>query len=88
MTMVGYQHFSRFAVQVHLSTMARASKFWRNLRRWLKMCGPKFAMEKIEILAQANSQTKLDVMKNAMGDEGKAIIRKAVEGREGFVLEM
>jgi hypothetical protein len=26
MTMVGYQHFQRFAVQMHLSTMARALK--------------------------------------------------------------
>ena len=61
MTMVGYQHFQRFAVQMHLSTMARASKFWRNLRRWLKMCGPKFAMEKIEILAQAKGDGEGDV---------------------------
>ena len=34
------------------------------------------------------SLTKLELRVNYMGDEGKAIIRKAVEGREGFVLEM
>ena len=39
--------------------MARASKFRRNLRRWLKMCGPKFAVETIEILAQPNERALL-----------------------------
>jgi len=34
------------------------------------------------------SLTTLDVRSNDMGGEGEAIIRKAVEGREGFVLEM
>jgi hypothetical protein len=34
------------------------------------------------------SLTKLNVKGKYMGDDGEAIIRKAVEGREGFVLEM
>jgi hypothetical protein len=39
-------------------------------------------------LAAIGALTKLDVKYNNMGDEGEAAIRKAVEGREGFVLEM
>jgi hypothetical protein len=41
-------------------------------------------------IAANGSLTKLSVKGNYMGDEGEAIhvIRKAVEGREGFVLEM
>ena len=32
--------------------------------------------------------TKLDIRGNSLSDEAKDIVRKAVEGREGFVLEL
>ena len=87
--MVGYQHFQRFAVQMHLSPMARASKFWRNLRRWLKMCGPKFAMENIEILAQAKRRGPREASRaRGAGRQGRrhtqaSRVRKGAQSRAG-----
>ena len=39
-------------------------------------------------LAVTGSLTKADVRGNALGEEGEAILRKAVEGRAGFNLRI
>ena len=37
-------------------------------------------------IADSASMTRLDVMGNLLGNEGKALLRKAIEGRSGFEL--
>ena len=39
-------------------------------------------------IAASSGLMSLDVRGNSLGDDGKAAIRKAVEGREGFNLKM
>ena len=41
----------------------------------------------LKILVSA-SMTHLDVRVNSMGEEGKAVLRKAIEGRSGFELKL
>jgi hypothetical protein len=54
-------------------------------QNWMRAEG---AIALAPAIAANGSLTKLSVKINFMGDEGKASIRQAVEGREGFVLEM
>ena len=49
--------------------------------------GPKGAKALAPALVRA-SLTKLDAQYNGLGEEGKAVLRKAVEGRAGFELEL
>ena len=39
-----------------------------------------------EALKVTGSMTRLDVTFNRLGDEGKAVLREAIEGRSGFEL--
>ena len=39
-----------------------------------------------DALRVSGSMTQLDVSLNSLGNEGKAVLRKAVEGRSGFKL--
>ena len=39
-------------------------------------------------IAGSPSLTRLDVQYNSLGEEGKAVLRKAVEGRSGFELKL
>ena len=39
-------------------------------------------------LADSASLTRLDVKSNSLGEEGRAVLRKAAEGRSGFELEL
>ena len=41
-----------------------------------------------EMASVMGSLTKLDAQYNRLGEEGKAALRKAVEGRSGFQLEL
>ena len=61
---------SKCCQHLRVRPIGRVSKFWRNLRLRLKMCGPKFAVEKNEILRKA----KLE--------EAEALDRRTLEGRE------
>ena len=48
--------------------------------------GPEGAKSVAAMVAVTASLTKIDVRLNALGDDGKAALRKAVEGRSGFQL--
>ena len=41
-----------------------------------------------EMVSVMPSLTKLNVQFNELGEEGEAVLRKAVEGRSGFELEL
>ena len=48
--------------------------------------GPEGAKALAPALAANGALTKIDVRYNELGDDGKAALRKAVEGRSGFEL--
>ena len=48
--------------------------------------GPEGAKALAPALAASGSLTKIDVRYNLLGDDGKAALRKVVEGRSGFEL--
>ena len=48
--------------------------------------GPKGAKAVAAMAVVVGSMTRLDVTYNGLGDEGKAVLRKAIEGRSGFEL--
>ena len=48
--------------------------------------GPDGAKAVAAMAAVLGSLTRLHVMLNALGEEGKAVLRKAIEGRTGFEL--
>ena len=41
-----------------------------------------------DALKVTTSMTHLDVRANSLGEEGKAVLRKAIEGRSGFELKL
>ena len=47
--------------------------------------GPKAIADALRVCA---SMTHLDVRANVLGEEGKAVLRKAIEGRSGFELKL
>ena len=51
-----------------------------------EVIGPQGAKSLAAYLAVSTSLTKIDVRSIALGDDGKAALRKAVEGRSGFEL--
>ena len=50
--------------------------------------GPEGAKAVAAMAAVVASQTRLDVQYNSLGEEGKAVLRKAVKGRSGFELKL
>ena len=63
------------------------------LHGWQQHCmdgsnigGPAGAKHVADMLRVTGSMTRLDVSKNRLGDEGEAVLRKAIEGRSGFEL--
>ena len=48
--------------------------------------GPEIAKPLAEYISVTASMTRLDVRGNLLGNEGKAALRKALEGRSGFEL--
>ena len=52
------------------------------------MLGVEGAKAVAEMTSVMASLTKLDAQYNRLGEEGNAVLRKAVEGRSGFELEL
>ena len=59
-----------------------------SLNLYYNSIGPEGAKAVAAMAAVVASMTHLDVRANSLGEEGKAVLRKAVEGRSGFELKL
>ena len=54
------------------------------------LASPKFSSARLDLVYHFStaSLTRLDVQFNSLGEEGEALLRKAVEGRSGLELKL